>query len=104
MARLAQRGDIWLIDLGMAAKERPCLILSVAYEDNERAVFTYVSRTTALRGGRFEVPHHGALFKPGAFDAQNLGTVPGAKLIRHLGRVTEHTLEQVEACVGLSGE
>ena len=27
--RIAQRGEIWLMDLGMAAKVRPCLVLSV---------------------------------------------------------------------------
>jgi mRNA-degrading endonuclease toxin of MazEF toxin-antitoxin module len=45
------------------------------------------------------VPHTGALFKPGAFDAQNLGTVPEAKLIKLLTRLNDHTLEQVEAAV-----
>lgn len=36
MARLAKRGEIWMIDLGMAAKVRPCLILSVPFQDQER--------------------------------------------------------------------
>lgn len=99
MARLAQRGEIWLIDLGLAAKVRPGLILSVEFRDDERAVFTYVARTTTLRGGRFEVVHNSAQFKPGAFDGQNIGTVPGPKLIKFLARVNDHTLEQVEASV-----
>jgi len=99
MAWLAQRGEIWIIDLGLAAKDRPCLVLSVAYRDDERAVISYVTRTTSLRGGRFEVPHQAPLFKPGAFDAQNLGTVPTVKLLKRLGRVSEQTLDQVEAAV-----
>ena len=40
MARLAQRGEIWMIDLGLAAKVRPCLVLSIEFRDNERAVVT----------------------------------------------------------------
>jgi mRNA interferase MazF len=72
----AQRGEVWLIDLGMAAKPRPALILSVAYLDHERAVLTYVPRTTSLRGTRFEVQHQARGFEPGAFDAQGLGGVP----------------------------
>lgn len=99
MAGRVNRGEIWLVDLGLAAKTRPGLILSVAFRDDERAVYTYVARTTALRGGRFEVSHTGALFKPGAFDAQNLGAVPEPKLIKFLGKVSSHTLEQVEAAV-----
>jgi hypothetical protein len=74
----AQRGEIWLIDLGMVAKTRPALILSVAFDDRERAVFTYVPRTTVLRGTRFEVPHTArgfdpGGFDPGGFDAQGIG-------------------------------
>jgi hypothetical protein len=32
----AKRGEIWMADLGMAAKVRPVLVLSVAYEGQER--------------------------------------------------------------------
>jgi hypothetical protein len=71
----------------------------VAFRDDERAVFTYVARTTALRGGRFEVKHQAALFKPGAFDAQNLGTVPGAKLIKFLAPLDTRTLAAIETAV-----
>ena len=51
----ALRGEIWLVDLGMAQKARPGLILSVAFLDQERAVVTYVPRTTSARATRFEV-------------------------------------------------
>lgn len=37
-----KRGEIWLIDLGIVQKARPCLILSVEFLDHERAVVTYV--------------------------------------------------------------
>ena len=72
----ARRGEIWLIDLGMVQKTRPCLVLSVDFLDHERAVGTYVPRTTHLRQTRFEVPHLAAGFEPGAFDAQGIGTFP----------------------------
>ena len=101
MARLANRGEIWLIDLGMTAKQRPCLILSVTFDDNERALVTYVPRTTSMRGGRFEVAHAAPQFKPGALDAQNIGTVPTAWLIKPLARINDGTLKQVEASVRL---
>ena len=29
----ASRGDIWLIDLGLVQKTRPCLVLSIAFLD-----------------------------------------------------------------------
>jgi mRNA interferase MazF len=99
MARLAQRGEIWLVDLGMTAKERPAVVLSVAFLDSERALVTYVPRTTSLRGGRFEVAHQAPLFKPGAFDAQNIGTVPVVRLVKPLARLHDSVLKQVESAV-----
>ena len=36
------RGEVWLFDLGMAAKTRPVLVVSVAYGDTDRAIVTVV--------------------------------------------------------------
>ncbi len=36
----AHRGDIWVVDLGLAQKVRLCLILSISFLDHERAVVT----------------------------------------------------------------
>jgi mRNA interferase MazF len=47
-----KRGEVWLIDLGLAAKARPAVILSVPFQDNEKAVVTYVARSLQRRGGR----------------------------------------------------
>lgn len=93
------RGEIWMIDLGMASKPRPAVILSVPFSDEEKAVVSYVARTTQVRGGRFEVEHRAPLFLPGVFDAQNIGTVPTAKLMRRLGRLPERDLAAVEDAV-----
>ena len=38
-----------MADLGLAAKVRPVLVLSVAFEGQERAIVSYVIRTTSLR-------------------------------------------------------
>jgi mRNA interferase MazF len=47
------RGEVWLFDLGMAAKTRPVLVVSVAYGDADRAIVTVVPHTTELRGSPF---------------------------------------------------
>ncbi len=88
-----------MVDLGMVAKTRPALLLSVPYDDTERAVVTFVPRTTALRGTRFEVPHRGRGFDAGGFDAQGIATVPSAHLVRRLGVIDSQTLAQVEDAV-----
>jgi mRNA interferase MazF len=85
----AKRGEVWLVDLGYAAKVRRCLVLSVEAEDTDRALTTVVSHTTSVRGTRFEVPSHIRFLKQGAFDAQSIVSIAHAKLIRKLGSLTD---------------
>jgi mRNA interferase MazF len=93
------RGEVWLVDLGLAAKVRPALVLSVPAGDADRALVTLVPHTTALRGSQFEVPLSVRFLRPGGFDAQSLVTIPLAKLIRRLGKITPQQLAEVEARV-----
>ena len=102
-----RRGEVWLVDLGLAAKVRPALVLSVPVEDADRALVTLVPHTTSLRGSRFEVPVPVRFLRPGGFDAQSLVTVPIVKLIRRLGRLDAQQRaaveERVSAWLGLTG-
>ena len=94
-----ERGEVWLVDLGMAAKVRPCLVLSIPVLDTERALTTSVAHTTAQRGTRFEVPINLPFLRRGVFDAQNIITVPHAKYIRRLGKLNDAQLQTVETAV-----
>jgi mRNA interferase MazF len=100
-----QRGEVWLVDPGLAAKVRPGLVLSVPLEDADRALVTLVPHTTTLRGSRFEVPLPVRFLRPGGFDAQSLVTVPVVKPIRRLGRLDAQQRaaveERVSAWLGL---
>jgi mRNA interferase MazF len=95
----ARRGEIWLVDLGLAQKIRPGLVLSIGYGDNERAIVTYVPRTTSVRGTRFEVPHEAKGFEKGAFDVQGIGSIPSIKLVRCLGSIDTMQLSKVECAI-----
>ena len=90
------RGEIWLADLGMLGKIRPVLVISIAPDDSDRDMISIVPRTTAVRGTRYEAPHQGRGFEPGAFDAQGVGSVPAVRLLRRLGVVDDPTLARVE--------
>ena len=94
-----QRGEVWLVDLGLAAKVRPCLVLSVPVAEQDRALVTAVAHTTSPRGSRFEVAITTRFLRPGVFDAQNLVTIPRAKLLRQLGVLSPTQLVAVEAAV-----
>ena len=97
----ARRGQLWMIDLGLVQKPRPCLIFSIEYLDHERAVVSYIPRTTRTRGTRFEILHQARGLEAGAFDAQGIGTIPVAKLERLLGVVDQAIVGQVEVAVKL---
>jgi mRNA interferase MazF len=95
----AKRGEVWLIDLGLAQKTRPGLVLSIDFLDHERAVITYIPRTTHLRRTRFEVPHQGRGFEPGGFDPQGIGSVPEVKLERRLCILEPSLVHEVETAL-----
>ena len=95
----ANRGEIWLVDLGMAAKVRPCLVLSVSVQEADRALVTLVPHTTSPRGSRFEVPIRARFLRAGVFDAQSLVTIPVAKMLRKLGDLPAADLHAVENAV-----
>jgi mRNA interferase MazF len=80
-----RRGEVWLFDLGMAAKVRPALVISVEYGDLDRALTSVVPHTTSLRGSRFEVAVRVPFLQPGAFLAQGIVTQPSVHAIRKLG-------------------
>ena len=96
-----QRGEVWLIDLGLAAKVRPALVISVPADDQDRALVSLVPHTTSPRGSRFEASVSVPFLRSGVFDAQNLVTIPHAKLIRSLGKLSETQLAVVERATAL---
>jgi mRNA interferase MazF len=95
------RGEVWLVDLGLAAKVRPCLVLSVPAGDEDRALAALIPHTTSIRGTRFECSVPAAFLKPGAFDAQGIVSVPHAKFMRRLGVLRPEQLLDVEQTVCL---
>lgn len=97
--RYPERGEAWLIDLGMAAKIRPCLVISSQIGENDRALITLVPHTTSVRSTQFEATVSTNFLKSGAFDAQGLVTVPVSRAMRMLGRLKDEQMRVVEAAV-----
>jgi mRNA interferase MazF len=94
-----QRGEVWIVDLGLVAKIRPSLIISIPAAETDRALITIIPHTTSDRGSRFEVASSVRFLKPGAFDVQNLITIPHAKLVRKLGHLPSAQLAEIENTV-----
>lgn len=92
----ARPGEVWMIDLGMAAKVRPCLVLTGRPKDNDLDVFTIIAHTTAIRGSHWEIPiEKPFLDSDGAFDVQRIATVASTSLERKLGILSVPELDLV---------
>jgi mRNA interferase MazF len=85
-----------MVDLGLAAKVRPCLVFSVPLQESDRSLVTLIPHTTALRQSRLEVAVPVKFLRPGAFDAQGIVTVPTVRLMNRLGTLTHEQLRSVE--------
>ena len=92
----AKPGEVWLVDSGMTAKVRPCLILTPPPKENELDVFTVIAHTTSLRNNQWEVAvPKSFLARDGAFDVQRVATVASVKLERKLGLLSPAELDSV---------
>jgi mRNA interferase MazF len=92
-------GEVWQVDLGMAGKIRPCLVLTEMPAENELALVTILPHTTALRGNRWELVISKPFLKNGAFHLQQIQSVPTVRLFRRLGALTDDELRQVHQCL-----
>src|ERR1051325_8714676 len=50
-----KRGDVVLVDLGVIAKVRPCIVVSIPRPDSQRNMTVVVPMTTEIRGGECEI-------------------------------------------------
>jgi mRNA interferase MazF len=95
-------GEVWLVDLALAAKVRPCLVLSDYPADDELALNVIVPHTTAVRGNRWVVAVTKPFLKPGAFHLQQIQPVSLQKLERKLGILSPDEFRAVgKAIIGL---
>jgi mRNA interferase MazF len=79
-----KRGEIWLADLGLAAKTRSVLLLSVSFSNHDYALITVVLHTTSPRGSDFDVNLSVLGLRPGAFNVQGLLAIPPPRFIRRI--------------------
>jgi mRNA interferase MazF len=98
------RGEVWTVDFGLAAKVRPALLLTGEPADNELDVVSVLLHTTSLRGNRWELSITKSFLKTGAFHLQQIQTVSSVKLERRLGALTETEMKRVtDALAGRLG-
>ena len=97
----AERGEVWQVDFGIAAKVRPALLLTGEPADDQLDLFTVLLHTTALRGNRWELAIPKPFLQSGAFHLQQLQSISGAKLMRRLGALTPDEMKRVDDALRL---
>lgn len=97
-------GEIWLADLGLAAKTRPVVIVSRFDPDAPRALIVYVPLTTQNRESSYEVPlpRLGFLNAPSVANVQGIASVPSVRLERRLGTLPENTMIEIRRALSFA--
>lgn len=99
-----QPGEVWLADLGLAAKTRPVVIVSRHDPDAPRALVLYVPLTTQNRRSRYEVPLPRLPFlnQESVANVQGLGSIPTTYLERRLGRLSDSVMADVKRALAFA--
>lgn len=93
-----QPGEIWLADLGLAAKTRPVVIVSRQDPNPPRSLVLYVLLTTQRRNSRYEVPLPRLPFldRESVANVQGLGSLPAVRLERRIGRLSSEVMARLK--------
>lgn len=90
-------GEVWLADLGLAAKTRPVVIVSREDPDAPRALAIYVPLTTQNRKSPYEVaiPKLAFLNEISVANVQGIASIPTVRLERKLGTLPETSMSAI---------
>ena len=91
-------GEIWLADLGLAAKTRPVVIVSREDPDPPRSLVLYVPLTTQRSDTPYEVPLPRLPFldRESVANVQGLGSLPTVRLERMIGKLSAAIMERLK--------
>ena len=94
-------GEVWFADLGIAAKNRPVLVLSVPGDDDARALLIVAPLTSQVRGLRGEVDLGKPRWLPkrSAVNVQGLASFDRRALSRRLGALTTPDMARVKSAL-----
>ena len=99
-----QPGEVWLADLGLAAKTRPVVIVSRFDPAAPRALVIYVPLTTQNRMSPYEValPKLHFLDRDSVANVQGLASIPTAHLERRLGRLPDAVMTELKGALAFA--
>ena len=92
------RGDVVIVDLGMAAKVRPCVVVSVSHADQQRNMSVVVPMTTEIRGGECEIrfPKPAWLRQESVVNVLGIAGVDNSKIERRVAAFPSDKMAEIE--------
>ena len=99
-----QPGEVWLADLGLAAKTRPVVIVSRDDPNPPRALVLYVPLTIQNRQSPYEValPQLRFLDRGSVANVQGLGSLPRIRLERRLGKLPDDVMLRIKRALAFA--
>ncbi len=93
-----RHGEIWLVDMGMAAKTRPGVVLIADNLNAPRSLIIHIPITKQNRGSELEVPlgHLPFLDKASVANVQAIGSLPSIRFEKRPGVLPAADLEVVK--------
>lgn len=97
-------GEVWLADLGLAAKTRPVVIVSPHDPEAPRALTIYVPLTTQNRGSKYEVALPQPRFRrePSVANMQGVASLAVTRLERKLDEVSPDVLRRIREALAFA--
>lgn len=96
-----QPGEVWLADLGLAAKTRSVVVVSRSDSDPPRALVIYVPLTTQNRQSNYEIPipRLPFLHEVSVANVQGIASIPTVRLERKPGIIPRPVMDQIRAAL-----
>ena len=93
------RGDVVVVDLGLAAKVRPCVVVSTANPDRQRNMSVVVPMTTEIRGGECEIrfPKPPWLRQESVVNVLGIAEVDNGKIERRISAFPAEKMSEIES-------
>jgi mRNA interferase MazF len=97
-------GEVWLADLGLAAKTRPVVVVSRDDPDPPRALVLYIPLTTQYRQSPYEVvlPRLPFLEQNSVANVHGRGSLPTVRLERRLGTLPNAVMVQIKRALAFA--
>ena len=93
-----RHGEIWLVDMGLAAKTRPAVVLLADGVNAPRSLIIHIPITRQNRGSELEIPlgHLPFLDPDSVANAQAIGSLPGVRFEKRLGVLPAAELQTIK--------